>query len=99
MIYNPVPEDPTLWAHPQGRTPQFQARYIAGLEGPASLAELARVTERIAEALRAPAHGAAVRSRGLEPLALTGAALQAEIDSQLDRMRQEAERFGLGPRR
>ncbi len=39
MIYNPVPEDPTLWARPQGRAPQFQARYLAGLEGQASLAE------------------------------------------------------------
>jgi hypothetical protein len=38
MIYNPVPEDPTWWAQPQ-RTPQFQARYVAGLEGQASLAE------------------------------------------------------------
>jgi hypothetical protein len=39
MIYNPVPEDPTLWARPQGCTPRFQARYVAGLEGQASLAE------------------------------------------------------------
>lgn len=39
MIYNPVPDDPSRWARPQGRTPQFQARYVAGLEGQASLAE------------------------------------------------------------
>jgi hypothetical protein len=39
MIYNPVPEEPTRWARPQGRAPQFQARYVAGLEGQASLAE------------------------------------------------------------
>jgi hypothetical protein len=39
MIYNPVPEDPTRWARPHGRAPQFQARYVAGLEGQASLAE------------------------------------------------------------
>jgi hypothetical protein len=39
MVYNPVPEDPAQWARSQGRTPQFQARYVAGLEGQASLAE------------------------------------------------------------
>jgi hypothetical protein len=39
MIYNPVPEDPTQWSGPQGRVPQFQARYVAGLSGQASLAE------------------------------------------------------------
>lgn len=39
MVYNPVPEDPARWARPQGPTPQFQARYVAGLEGQASLAE------------------------------------------------------------
>ncbi len=39
MIYNPVPEDPARWARSHGRTPQFQARYVAGLEGQASLAE------------------------------------------------------------
>ena len=39
MIYNPVPEDPARWARPRGRTPQFQARYVAGLEGQASLGE------------------------------------------------------------
>jgi hypothetical protein len=39
MIDNPVPDDRTRWAQPQGRTPQFQARYVAGLEGQASWAE------------------------------------------------------------
>jgi hypothetical protein len=39
MIYNPVPEDPTRWARPQKSAPQFQARYVAGLEGQASLAQ------------------------------------------------------------
>jgi hypothetical protein len=39
MVYNPVPEDRAQWARPQGRTPPFQARYVAGLEGQASLAE------------------------------------------------------------
>jgi len=39
MIYNPIPDDPRQWARPQGRAPQFQARYVAGLEGQASLAE------------------------------------------------------------
>jgi hypothetical protein len=39
MVYNPVPDDPHQWAQPQGRAPQFQARYVAGLEGQASLAE------------------------------------------------------------
>ena len=39
MVYNPVPEEPTRWARPQRRTPPFQARYVAGLEGQASLAE------------------------------------------------------------
>jgi hypothetical protein len=39
MIYNPVPDDPAQWARPKGRTPPFQARYVAGLNGQASLAE------------------------------------------------------------
>jgi hypothetical protein len=39
MIYNPVPEDSAQWARPTGRIPQFQARYVAGLNGQASLAE------------------------------------------------------------
>jgi hypothetical protein len=39
MVYNPVPEDRARWARPGGRTPRFQARYVAGLDGQASLAE------------------------------------------------------------
>jgi hypothetical protein len=39
MVYNPVPEDPARWATPRGRVPQFQARYVAGLGGQASLAD------------------------------------------------------------
>lgn len=39
MIYNPVPEDSERWADPRGRAPCFQARYLAGLDGQASLAE------------------------------------------------------------
>jgi hypothetical protein len=39
MIYNPVPDDPAQWAQPRARVPRFQARYVAGLEGQASLAE------------------------------------------------------------
>jgi len=39
MVYNPVPEDQARWADPIGRTPEFQARYVAGLEGQAALGE------------------------------------------------------------
>jgi hypothetical protein len=39
MVYNPVPEQSQRWANPQGRAPRFQARYVAGRDGPASLAE------------------------------------------------------------
>jgi hypothetical protein len=39
MIYNPVPEQPSQWANPSGPTPRFHARYVAGLDGQASLAE------------------------------------------------------------
>jgi hypothetical protein len=39
MVYNPVPEDTARWARPRGRAPQFQARYVAGLGGQASLGE------------------------------------------------------------
>jgi hypothetical protein len=39
MVYNPVPEHRSRWANPQGRGPRFQARYVAGLEGAASLGE------------------------------------------------------------
>jgi hypothetical protein len=37
MVYSPVPDDKTRWARPQGRAPQFQARYVASLAGQASL--------------------------------------------------------------
>ncbi len=39
MVYNPVPDDPARWADPAGRRPPWQARYLASLEGQASLAE------------------------------------------------------------
>jgi hypothetical protein len=40
MVYNPTPEDRTRWANPATtRTPEFQARYVAGLDGQASLGE------------------------------------------------------------
>lgn len=39
MVYNPVPADSDRWASPASRAPQFQARYVAGLQGQASLAE------------------------------------------------------------
>jgi hypothetical protein len=39
MIYNPVPQTHAQWAQPNGRTPRFQARYVAGLSGAAALGE------------------------------------------------------------
>lgn len=40
MVYNPVPEDRSRWANPKAaRAPEFQARYVAGLEGQAALGE------------------------------------------------------------
>src|SRR3954453_6835074 len=39
MVYNPVPEQRSQWANPTGAPPRFQARYVAGLEGQAALAE------------------------------------------------------------
>jgi len=39
MIYNSVPDDPARRARPQGRAPRFRARYVASLNGQASLAE------------------------------------------------------------
>jgi hypothetical protein len=39
MVYNPVPEDLDRRSGPAGRTPVFQARYVAGLEGQAALGE------------------------------------------------------------
>jgi hypothetical protein len=39
VIYNPVPEDSARWSRPRVTAPRFQARYVAGLGGQASLAE------------------------------------------------------------
>jgi hypothetical protein len=40
MVYNAVPEDHSRWANPKAaRMPEFQARYVAGLEGQAALGE------------------------------------------------------------
>jgi hypothetical protein len=39
MVYNPVPDDPARRSRGPGRPPQFQARYVAGLSGQASLGE------------------------------------------------------------
>jgi len=40
MVYNPVPEDRSRWAHPKVTgTPEFQARYVAGLGGQEALGE------------------------------------------------------------
>ena len=39
MVYNPVPEDRPRWANPAARTPEFRARYVAGLEGQEALGE------------------------------------------------------------
>ena len=39
MIYNPIPEDRDRWADPAGKRPPWQARYLASLEGQATLGE------------------------------------------------------------
>ena len=39
MVYNPVPEQPARRARPEGPTPRFDVRYVAGLDGIAALAE------------------------------------------------------------
>ena len=39
MVYNPMPEDRDRHARPDGRPPRFRARYLAGLNGAASLGE------------------------------------------------------------
>jgi hypothetical protein len=42
-VYNPVPEDHSRWANPKAkRTPEFQARYVAGLGGQEALGEPTR---------------------------------------------------------
>lgn len=43
MVYNPVPERRDRWSDPKAtRTPEFQARYVAGLAGQEALGEPAR---------------------------------------------------------
>ena len=39
MVYNPVPESRECRAQPTGKRPEWAARYVASLEGPAALAE------------------------------------------------------------
>ncbi len=39
MVYNPVPEELARRSGPAGRTPEFQARYVAGLDGQEALGE------------------------------------------------------------
>ena len=39
MVYNPVPEEQDRWASPEGRVPRFNVRYLAGLDGMATLGE------------------------------------------------------------
>ncbi len=69
MVYNPVPDDHRRWADPNGRAPQFQARYVAGLAGQAALGgplqrQAARVGIRQAQRWIALSDGGA----GLEDL-------------------------------
>jgi hypothetical protein len=39
MVYNPIPEDRSRWAKPNGPRPPWQARYLASLEGQQAVAE------------------------------------------------------------
>jgi hypothetical protein len=39
MVYNPVPEDPARRVRPEARTPRFDVRYLAGLNGTTALGE------------------------------------------------------------
>lgn len=59
--------------------------------------ELAAVVDSLALQLRSADSDAAVRTRGMAPLVLTGAPLQHEVDAQLVRLRLQAQRFGLIP--
>jgi putative tricarboxylic transport membrane protein len=61
--------------------------------------ELVTVVDQIARALRSPEHAARVRARGLQPLALTGAALEREVDGQWARLAELARQFGVTVRR
>jgi hypothetical protein len=38
MVYNPVPDSRESWAKPTGKRPEWAARYVASLDGPAALA-------------------------------------------------------------
>lgn len=62
-------------------------------------AELATVVDQIARALRSPEHAARVRARGLQPLALTGEALEREVEEQWARLAELARQFGVTVRR
>lgn len=39
MVYNPVPETPSRRARPEAKAPRFDVRYLAGLDGLATLGE------------------------------------------------------------
>lgn len=62
-------------------------------------AERAQAAGQMDLALRAPAHAARVRARGMTPLALTGEALAREVAGQLASLRELAAGFGLPGRR
>lgn len=62
-------------------------------------AERTAVADQIARALRSPDHEARVRARGLQPLALTGPALEREVEVQLARYGELATQFGVTVRR
>lgn len=62
-------------------------------------AELQAWEERLRRALASADHQARVRGRGLQPLALSGTALEREVGEQLSRFGELAERFGVTVRR
>jgi putative tricarboxylic transport membrane protein len=62
-------------------------------------AELAAVVDQIERALRSDDHAARVRARGLQPLALTGTALEREVEGQWARFAELARQFGVVVRR
>lgn len=62
-------------------------------------AELAAVIDQIDRALRSDEHAARVRARGLQPLALTGPALEREVEGQWARYAVLAQQFGVVVRR
>jgi putative tricarboxylic transport membrane protein len=61
--------------------------------------ELAAIVDQMAQALRSPGHAARVRARDLQPLALTGAALEQEVGAQWARLAELAREFGVTVRR